>query len=547
VPTLPTGDVGAPAVRLFVERAQAVAPGFAPSGRELDGVAEVVRRLDGLPLAIELAAARLHTHDVDEVAAGIRERYALLDAGSRTSSRHASLWAAASWSFAMLEDDLRQTFADLSVFAGPFSADAAATVSGRDQLDMAEALAQLVERSLVMRAPGRRYVLLETLRAFAAEQLTASGRDVVVGERHARHVLQWLDGADQRMLVPGASVVADIDTALPELRTALAWFVDHGDVDGAGRLVALLKDYGILRLRPDVLAWAERVAAADPDDRSPWASRVWGVAAYAAWMAGDVPETVARAARAGRAADQAGVLPPEVAVIQGSAALFEGRLADAARWYRRGVERADDDPAQRQFAAASELLALGYSEEPIAAERAEALLAEVGDVATPYAAYVWYCAGEADVTVDPGRARVRLDRAIALAEVTDAPFVTGVARATVASLDARGGDPEVAAQDYRRLLTEWRRAGMRSTQWTLLRTIAVLLDRLGRHRDAAVLEGAVRATGSGHRIFGADAVALDELSTRLRAELGDEAYEAARAEGAALDPDAAVDHALRAL
>ena len=81
VPTLPGGDDAAPAVQLFLERARAVAPGFGPDGRELEVITEIVRRLDGLPLAIELAAARLHTHDVDEVAAGLDQRFSLLSSG----------------------------------------------------------------------------------------------------------------------------------------------------------------------------------------------------------------------------------------------------------------------------------------------------------------------------------------------------------------------------------------------------------------------------------------------------------------------------------
>ena len=138
-------------------------------------------------------------------------------------------------------------------------------------------------------------------------------------------------------------------------------------------------------------------------------------------------------------------------------------------------------------------------------------------------------------------------RAHELAERTHASFVAGVAGASKASIDARIGDPMVAAADYRRLIIHWRRAGMWSTQWTMLRSIAGLLARLGRHHDAAVLEGAVRATAAGHRIFGADEVALTELGAQLRAELGDDAYEAARRQGAVLDGDAAVEHALRAL
>jgi hypothetical protein len=123
----------------------------------------------------------------------------------------------------------------------------------------------------------------------------------------------------------------------------------------------------------------------------------------------------------------------------------------------------------------------------------------------------------------------------------------GVAGASKASIEARDGDRADAIADYRWLIPHWQRAGVWSTQWTMLRSIAALLDRLGRHHDAAVLEGAVRATAAGHRIFGADAVALAELGARLRAALGDEAYEAARREGAALDGHAAAEHALQAL
>src|SRR5690606_423963 len=104
VPALPVADEGSEAVQLFVERARAVAPSFEPDAGELACVAEVVRRLDGLPLAIELAAARLHTHDVAEVAAGLDQRFSLLSSGYRTSSRHGSLAAAVSWSFGLLDE-----------------------------------------------------------------------------------------------------------------------------------------------------------------------------------------------------------------------------------------------------------------------------------------------------------------------------------------------------------------------------------------------------------------------------------------------------------
>ena len=363
-----------------------------------------------------------------------------------------------------------------------------------------------------------------------------------------RHLVDWVQRADERLSDPGERAIADIDAAIPELRTAMAWLVDHDEPELAGCLVAALLHYGMLRLRPEVLAWSEQVTTADPDDRSPTASQVWGAAAYAAWMVGDIAGARQHSERALRLAERSGPpLPPKVPTICGTVALIDGRLDDAIQWYRRAVEAAVDSPPHRMFAAATELLPLGYAGDPTAAERAEQLLHDIGDIETAQSAYVWYCAGEAVLATDIDLARTRLSRAIELAERTGAAFVTGVAGASKASLDARFGDPAAAADDYRWLLDHWRRAGIWSTQWTMLRSIAGLLDRLGQRRDAAVLLGAVRASPAGHRVFGADEVALAQLGKRLRAALGDEAYEAAVVEGGALDGDAAVERARRAL
>ncbi len=548
VPTLAVADDGAPAVRLFVERARAVSPGFEPDAEERVCIAEIVRRLDGLPLAIELAAARLHTHDVAEVAAGLDHRFTLLSSGYRTSTRHASLSAAVSWSFGLLDEPLQRVFTALSVFVGSFTAADAAAVCDTDTETATAALVQLVERSLVLRTRDRRYLLLETLRAFGTERLVAAGDAERVGDRHARHQVAWAEDADRRLVEPGPRVLAEIDAALPELRAAIDWLLAHDRAELAGRLVASLLDYGVMRLRPDVLAWSERVAAADPEDRAPAASLVWVAAAYAAWMAGDVVESGVRSERALRVAQRSGrPLPSEVATVCGNQGLFTGRLGEAVEWYERAIEAAADDPAALVFARGTELLARAYAGDPNVGARAAELLAEVGDAVTPYAAYIWYCAGEAELEVDVERARARFARAEAVAERTSVSFVVGLAGASKASIDARVGDPDVAAEDFRRLITHWRRAGMWSTQWTMLRSIAGLLARRGRHRDAAVLEGAVRGADAGHLIFGTDEVALRELGAELAATLGSEEYEAARREGGVLDGDAAVEHALRAL
>jgi predicted ATPase len=548
VPMLPVDGALSPAVQLFVERARAVAPAFDPSPGDVATIADVVARLDGLPLAIELAAARMHTHDLGEIATGLGDRFALLSSGYRTSERHGSLSAAVSWSFGLLDGQLQTRFADLAVFAAPFTAADAAAVCGVDERRITGELHQLVERSLVVRAPGGRYAMLETLRDYGTEQLVATGRVDRSRRRHAVHQVAWVERTARQLAEPDTASLLDVEAALPELRAALGWLLDHGDVELAGRIVVPLRDYAFLRLRPDVLAWAERVAAADPDDGSPIAAEVWVVAAYASWMAGDVAKSVARSGRALRiAARHGGTVSAMVATSCGSSALFEGRLDDAVRWYRRALDAVGEDRTAFLFVAATEILAFAYAGDPSADARAREVLAEIGDDRTAYAAYAWYCAGEVDLVADPVRAVERFDHALRLADATHASLVAGLAGTSKASIAARSGDPLDAAEQFRQLIVHWRRAGMWSTQWTTLRAIAGLLARTGRTRDAAVLEGSVRSTSAGHRIFGNDEVELGHMSERLRAELGDEAYESAVRAGGVLDGDAAVEHALRAL
>jgi len=548
VPPLATTGDDAPAGRLFVDRARAVSPDLAPGAAELGVIAEITRRLDGLPLAIELAAARLHTLELTEVAAGLDDRFELLSAGYRAPSRHGSLAAAIDWSFGLLDGPLQRFFADLSAFSGPFTVADAAAVGAIEPGTAASFLQQLAERSLVLRAAERRYVVLETLRAFGAERLVDDGREHEVARRHAHHHVEWIELADRRLGEPEYGVILEIDAAITELRAAFTWLVDNGDVDRAARIVVALMYYGFLRLRPDVLAWSERVATADPEDRSPLAPVVWAVASYAMWMSGDIATSTSDLQRARRLSElsDSGV-PPIVAVICGNNGLIEGRLDDAVGWYRRAIAAAGEDRSQRLFASSTELLALAYAGDLSVEAAANEVLAEVEGERTPLAAYAWYCAGESDLAIDADRARVRLQRALELADATHASFVTGAAGASLASIEARHGDPEVAAADYRRLIVHWQHAGMWPTQWTMLRSIAGLLARLGRHRDAAVLLGAVLATESGHRIFGADELTLAELGSELEQRLGAPDYEAALGDGAALDGSGAVAHALRAL
>jgi hypothetical protein len=193
--------------------------------------------------------------------------------------------------------------------------------------------------------------------------MTATQADSSQQENHS---------AGRSTSVPSLNRVASraIDAAIPELRSALGWLLDHDELELAGRLVAGLLEYGFLRLRSDVLAWYERLAEADPDDRSPWASRLWVMGAYAVWMAGDVAESAVRSARALLIAEQSDrEIPAEVLLVSGNAELFQGHLAEAAAWYRRAAEAAAaTDPAQWLLALGAEVLALGYAADPAAVE-----------------------------------------------------------------------------------------------------------------------------------------------------------------------------------
>ncbi|HSC00695.1 MAG TPA: tetratricopeptide repeat protein, partial [Burkholderiaceae bacterium] len=182
------------AVRLFVERAQAVQPGFAIDTTNAATVVEICRRLDAIPLAIELAAARMRSLSIDQVAQRLNDRFRLLTGGDRTAmARQQTLRALIDWSHDLLGAPERTLLRRLAVFAGGWALDAAESVGADDSLagdDVVDVLAQLVDRSLVSVASGgQRYRLLESVRAYALERLEESGDSDAARVRHLDHYL----------------------------------------------------------------------------------------------------------------------------------------------------------------------------------------------------------------------------------------------------------------------------------------------------------------------------------------------------------------------
>jgi predicted ATPase/DNA-binding SARP family transcriptional activator len=240
-----------PAVRLFVDRAGAVRPGFALDATNVADVVEVCRRLDGLPLAIELAAARMRALTVGQLAERLDDRFRLLTGGSRTVlPRHRTLRAVVEWSWDLLTGDEAVLAGRLAVFAGGATLPAIERVCGGPGL--LDPLTALIDKSLVVAIEDDgteiRYRMLETIRAYAAERLTESGADSAVRAAHAGYHLELAEQAEPRLR--GADQVAWLARLTAEhdnLAAALHHAIDTGDAETAVRLVAALGWFWALR------------------------------------------------------------------------------------------------------------------------------------------------------------------------------------------------------------------------------------------------------------------------------------------------------------
>ncbi|GII95633.1 BTAD domain-containing putative transcriptional regulator [Sinosporangium siamense] len=242
---LPEEPTAYAAVALFQDRAAAVRPGFTVTAGNVADVVRICRTLDGLPLAIELAAARTRSLPVEVIAAKLDDRFRLLTGGSRTAlPRHRTLHAAVAWSWDLLEGEEQALARRLSVFAGDATLDDMERVCGGDVVGP---LMALVEKSLVLEVSGR-YRMLETIRAFCREQLAASGEEA--GLRRA-HALCFLDLAEEaEPYLRGAEQVVWLGRLIEahdDMGVALRWAIEVGDAEIALRLAAALTWYWWLR------------------------------------------------------------------------------------------------------------------------------------------------------------------------------------------------------------------------------------------------------------------------------------------------------------
>jgi predicted ATPase/DNA-binding NarL/FixJ family response regulator len=224
------------AIRLFLERAQDVAPAFELTEQNAPVVAKVCRTLDGMPLAIELAAARVRVLSVEQISSRLEDSFSLLAGGSRTAEpRQRTLRAAIDWSYDLLPEEERVLFRRLSVFAGGFSLDAAETVCagiGIERHEVLDLLSHLIDKSLVVvaeRDGKARYGLLQTVRRYALERLEHSGEEAeLLGERHARYYLALAEEAEPE-LKEQVAWLERLEREHDNFRSALSWALESQD------------------------------------------------------------------------------------------------------------------------------------------------------------------------------------------------------------------------------------------------------------------------------------------------------------------------------
>jgi len=445
------------AVRLFIERALRVRPNFRVTNETAPVIAQICCELDGIPLAIELAAARVRVLAPEQIEAGLADRFGLLTGGTRTAlPRQQTLRASVDWSYELLDDTERMLLRRLAVFTGSFSLDMVEQIcSGEEvaRLGVLDLLTSLVDKSLVAveeRGPASRYRLLETTRQYALDRLDDAGEVELLRDRHLAAYVDLARRLEPELTGPGQLEALDVlDVEAPNLDHAIERAATS-DAPAALALCADLTTWWDTRglFAAGEAAFERALDAAKGDDESPDLARVlWGrgqllsfagryeEAAASAAQALELAERLGAQGTAARALDVLGRLQfmasptTSIDVIERSA-----QLARAA-----GDLWCEADAAQIMGYAhiAQEHYELGIEQLEIARELAERMDYR------PFTA--WHHFGHAWVSYPGGereRCRDLLDRALATATDVGEPVIEGLAVAFLAATDVDRGDPE---------------------------------------------------------------------------------------------------------
>ncbi|HET9996690.1 MAG TPA: BTAD domain-containing putative transcriptional regulator [Nocardioides sp.] len=534
-------DADVPSVALFLERAQASAPDLEATPDVVRDVAELVRRLDGLPLAIELAASRVGVVSLATLRDRLDDRLDLLRSHHRRGpARHQTLVDTIDWSYDLLDEDQRRALRWLSVFSGPFDLDAAEAVLGPDST---EQVLGLVERSLLVRPAAAQggYRMLETVRAYA-RALLDDGERTEVGLAHAKWAADVTAAARVGMAGRDAGWWSGrVEALLPELARAVSWALETGRVEEAARIVPDLFPWAESRVRADVMRWGWRLV--ESGHAGALTPAVLAVASSYSWMVGDHERA---AEYSDRGIDLAGGPEAPAAYLALNAAadtaLAVGDLDkawEASEHAMRHAMKAGDWNAT-VLCVSGMLLARTYGERAVSDEIA-LLRAYESRVDNPMIrAMALYAEAEAVSADDPQHALQLFADARELARRTGNRLVLGVAMVAETALLGRVG--ALDAETVNRTADAvrfWLDSGNENLFVTCLRNVVSLLDRLDAHRAVVELVATTTTRTPDRPPYGVEAEGLGAAMARAREALTPAELDAAWREGAARDLDSA--------
>jgi predicted ATPase/class 3 adenylate cyclase len=539
VPSLGTSaGAGSEGVALFVDRAQSLVQGFSlDNGGDADAVVEICRRLDGIPLAIELAASRMASMTPSDVRDRLDDRFRLLAGSRRGLERHQTLRHAVQWSYDLLDDHERDVLDRCSVFAGGFNLDAAVAVAGGglDEYAVLDLLDSLVRKSMLVadRSTGHaRYAMLETIRQFAEDQLAAAGAAIDTHNAHARFytaqqepVLTLWRSARQR------DAYDWFHAELANLRTAFRWAADNGDLDTAATIaVYATHPLGRNTAQHEPSTWAEELIEAAVAENHPKL-----VCLYAA---------ATECARSGRLTDGVAYGDAGIALVD-NPHFDDLPYASARLWLADShINAAQPDTA---IAQAEAHLALGLPDEVIAraaltqgleiAGRTDEALAaaqglvEAAEATSNPASLCGALMAEGWVSrhTDPARTIELTRRGLTLAQDSGNKDLEGTLAMFLGEAEFEIGDTRSALDHLSHALRMYNNAGTTAYVSGPVSLLAQLLPQLGAHEPAAVLAAWPSAFPTAELVFPLSAT-IDEL----RHVLGDHDYDALAARGAAM-------------
>jgi predicted ATPase/DNA-binding XRE family transcriptional regulator len=564
---LPPPDAGvaaaaaSDAVALFVQRAAAVRSDFCLSSANVCAVAEICRRLDGIPLAIELAAARVAALRPAEIAGLLDERFRLLTRGrADTAGRHQTLQATVEWSYALLSEGERRVFGCLGVFPASFDAAAVVAVAdahGLQRWDILDSLMALVGKSMVAEeeGPGQtsRYRLLETMRAYARQQLAATGEAGRLARRHAEHYTAFAELAGPELLGPGQlGWQHRIRAELDNLQAAVTWAMADGDqpYQFAFRIVAALA-FSAISTRLTVGAWAERILPQIGKCPPQLRATVFGAASWSAFLTGDLPLAQRRAEDALRqpaSTDPNGLGLPNTVLSRTYALTGQPeRGASIARQARQQAAQQGWDAYAGAFYAMEAMAWTAGGNHAAARQPAMEAVEVTRKAGNPgMSATAYYAAAQALWLTDLQTARTLVEDSLALTRAGAFDSIHGFALSLAGAIRARTGDLPGALTVLQEATVQQHGDGNRLGLGITLQRAAAVLARLGDCEPAAILAGAVSAhfTVAVGNIHAQEQAEIDDAQSTVRRALGEAAYTTALRRGAAMDDHQMVDYAL---